>query len=113
VTLNSRDHQNRTALSHAAEKGHFQAVKLLLETGADVTIYDNEFRTPFHWAFKCGHREIASILARCPSPISSVESLSSEESLQCEESLSSDGSGTNHFGSSCEGRIPSLEEIFE
>jgi ankyrin repeat protein len=44
--LHQRDDHGKTALHWAVEKGHHEAVKLLLLAGADPTITDNEGRTP-------------------------------------------------------------------
>jgi hypothetical protein len=44
--LQETDNQGRTILHRAVEKGHHEAVKILLLAGADPTITDNEGRTP-------------------------------------------------------------------
>ncbi|KAJ5554364.1 ankyrin [Penicillium frequentans] len=42
--------RERTALSYAAEQGHVEIVRLLLEAGADPNSQDQLQRTPLHWA---------------------------------------------------------------
>lgn len=53
---------NRTALSFAAEKGHVEMVRLLLENGADASIADSKEMTPIEIAKKFDQPEVVSIL---------------------------------------------------
>ena len=46
----NRDSENKTPLYWAAEKGHAECVKLLLEAKADPNKGDNENMTPLHRA---------------------------------------------------------------
>jgi len=48
--LNTQDQQGWTPLHYAAEKGNFPNVLLLLDSGADSSIVNNDGRTPLHYA---------------------------------------------------------------
>jgi len=60
VDINQKDSgtRNRTALHWAAEKGHADVVKLLLEHGADASITNAQGQTPFD----CAHPTVKSLL---------------------------------------------------
>ena len=61
--MNARDiYGGRTPLDLAAEKGHFEVAKLLIEKGADVDAKDNYDWTPLHYALRNGHLEVAKLL---------------------------------------------------
>ncbi|KAE8421609.1 ankyrin repeat-containing domain protein [Aspergillus pseudocaelatus] len=51
-----------TALHVVSFIGHMEAVKLLLEKGADITVRDHEGRTPLHLAMDKGHLEVVKLL---------------------------------------------------
>ena len=51
-----------TALHLAAQKGHFETVKLLVESNANVNVYDEFNSSPLIEAMKGGHYQIASYL---------------------------------------------------
>ncbi|PKK43480.1 hypothetical protein CI102_13756, partial [Trichoderma harzianum] len=55
---NIKDHDGRTPLSRAAEKGHRAAVSLLIERDADVNLADRDGRTPLWVAVENGHEEV-------------------------------------------------------
>jgi ankyrin repeat protein len=53
-----------TGVHVAAEEGHLECVNLLIEAGADVTVLDEEDRTPLLLAVKGNYGEVASALVR-------------------------------------------------
>lgn len=53
-----------TALHVAAQGGHLEVVDLLIESGADVTILDDEKRSPLLLAVKGNHGEVAKSLVK-------------------------------------------------
>ena len=62
VDVNVRDEDGTTALCSAAEKGHIEIVKLLLDAKADVTPQDSKGRTVLHLTASCGHTEAVKML---------------------------------------------------
>ena len=53
-----------TGVHVAAEEGHLECVNLLVEAGADVTVLDEEERTPLLLAVKGNYGEVASALVK-------------------------------------------------
>lgn len=53
-----------TGVHVAAEEGHLECVNLLIEAGADVTVLDEEERTPLLLAVKGNYGEVASALVK-------------------------------------------------
>ena len=51
-----------TPLAWAANKGGFDSVKLLLQSGADVRMANKDGWTPLHWASHSGHAAIVELL---------------------------------------------------
>lgn len=51
-----------TALHWAADRGHVDVAKLLLDNSADVNARDECGQTPLHYAASCGHEAIVKIL---------------------------------------------------
>ena len=63
VDVNAKTQYGATALAYAADKGHTELVKLLLERGADPNVRDTFYNaTPMSWAAPKGHVEIAKLL---------------------------------------------------
>lgn len=60
----------QTALHHYAGRGETEAVRLLLDHGADPDVLDDEHRgTPLAWAAAAGHDHLAAMLERsCSAP---------------------------------------------
>lgn len=56
------DYKGKTPLMIAAEKGHAQAVGLLLDKGANINEIDQHKRTPLHFAVWKEHKEVVRIL---------------------------------------------------
>jgi hypothetical protein len=56
-------HPHATALHHAVASGCLDAVRVLVEAGAELSIRDRVYQgTPLEWAEHCQHPEIASYL---------------------------------------------------
>eukprot|EP01080_Neovahlkampfia_damariscottae_P006598 gene6598-10761_t len=62
--LSSTDKDSSTALHKAASKNKFQAVKLLLDNGAQVDALDKVSSTPLHWACAGGNLESTQMLCK-------------------------------------------------
>jgi hypothetical protein len=65
VDVDSKDpNYGRTPLSWAAESGHEEVVKLLIQTGkVDANSEDSEYgQTPLLWAVQNGHKEVVKLL---------------------------------------------------
>ncbi|MCJ1264100.1 hypothetical protein MMC22_003971, partial [Lobaria immixta] len=62
LDLNERDNRRRTALMWAAQGGHEDLVRLLLEKGADVNVKDKNRETALHKAAMHGHEAVARLL---------------------------------------------------
>jgi ankyrin repeat protein len=62
--LMSTDKDQSTALHKAASKNKFQAVKLLLDSGAQVDCLDKVSSTPLHWACAGGNLESTQMLCK-------------------------------------------------
>jgi len=62
ANIEARDRAGHTALLRAAEKGHADAVRLLLELDADAAATDAESRAPLSLAARAGHAEAVRAL---------------------------------------------------
>lgn len=62
--VNCRDGNGRTALSHACERGHLEAVKLLVRQGADPEFVDAWGNTALMYAAAGGHGHVVEFLVR-------------------------------------------------
>lgn len=67
--INVMDDQDLTPLQVAAQKGHLDVVKCLIENGADVHLWNNDFTldgkhwtTPLHFAAQEGYHEVVKYL---------------------------------------------------
>ncbi len=58
------DNNDRTALMRAADNGHTETAKLLLNNKADVNAKDNENRTALMWAAWRGNTKTVKLLRR-------------------------------------------------
>ncbi len=63
VDVDAKTNYGATALAFAAERGHLNVVKILIEAGADVNNQDTFYgATPATWASFNGHTEVAEFL---------------------------------------------------
>jgi outer membrane protein assembly factor BamB len=69
VNVNALSRYNVSALGFAAERGHADVVRLLVERGADVNVTDSFYGSrPLDFALRGGHLEIALYLLEHGSP---------------------------------------------
>jgi ankyrin repeat protein len=62
--INARADSNQTALHVAAEGGHEEVVRALIELRANTGLKDDEGRTALDLARKKGHAKIVSLLEK-------------------------------------------------
>lgn len=62
VQLNTRNNNGVTALIFAANNGHYNLVKELLDVGASIEDKSNNGMTSLNWACKWGHFDVAALL---------------------------------------------------
>ena len=72
--INSRSLHGLTALHAAAENGHLDIVRLLLDHDADIDAQDSMGRTPLHVASQQGHRDIVRLLLEHNADILALDS---------------------------------------
>jgi ankyrin repeat protein len=61
--VNAKTQYGATALAYAADKGHVEVVRLLLERGADANVKDTFYgEVPIGWACTKGHTEVIKLL---------------------------------------------------
>ena len=62
MSLNLQNKAGRTAISKAAENGHINAVRLLIDAGAKVNIKDKKDKTALSYVIKEDHKNVVSLL---------------------------------------------------
>ena len=60
--------QRNTALHHAAGAGAVDAVRVLLQAGADATRQNAAGQTPLSLAQRAGHERVVALLRNAPPP---------------------------------------------
>ena len=63
IDANAKTNYGATAITFAADRGHVEVVRTLLENGADVNVVDSFYNaTPLVWAAYKGHLEIINLM---------------------------------------------------
>ncbi|KAM8917489.1 uncharacterized protein ankrd63 [Spinachia spinachia] len=62
--VNCQDEDGRTALSHACEMGHLDAVKILVPFNADPEVFDSWGNSALMYAAFSGHNQVVEFLVR-------------------------------------------------
>jgi outer membrane protein assembly factor BamB len=63
VDVNAKNRYGATALSFAADKGHVEIARVLIDKGADINVKDTFYQsTPLEWAVFNNHSEIVRLL---------------------------------------------------
>lgn len=76
VEVNSKNRYGATALSFATDRGHVEAVKVLLKHGADPNLKDSFYNaTPFLWAASEGNLEIIRLMVENGADLSAASTL--------------------------------------
>ncbi len=76
VQVNSQNRYGVTALSFATDRGHVEAVKILLKHGADPNLKDSFYNaTPFLWAASEGNLEIVRLMVESGADLSAASTL--------------------------------------
>src|SRR5438045_5390865 len=63
----------QTPLSWAADKGHVDVVKLLLNANANIEAADKYVRTPLSWAAEKGHVDVVKLLLNANANIEATD----------------------------------------
>ena len=62
VNFDQTAHPSCTPLTCAAQQGHAEIVRLLLDSGADISAKDDSHLTALQWAQEKGHDDVVSML---------------------------------------------------
>jgi uncharacterized protein len=73
MALESRDKAGRSALHYAAADGDFDHARSLIESGADVSLPDQNGWTPLHFAAQRQSAEIIDLLLRSGAKVDPVD----------------------------------------
>ena len=60
--VNSKDDQDITPLHNAAQEGHLEIVRYLVEKKAEIVCYDTSGNTPLHLAARKNHLDVVKFL---------------------------------------------------
>lgn len=71
--MNALDNSGHSPLFRACERGHTEAVVVLLHMGASVELRDASKRSCLHWAASGGHTTICSYLLHQGLPVDSMD----------------------------------------
>ena len=75
VKLGAKDSNGRTALHNAAQNGHHETVRMLVEHGAKVGIRDRVGSTALHDAAMLGHLDTVRVLAEYGAKVDVIDGL--------------------------------------
>ena len=75
VDPNAQDQNGMTPLHYAVKYGRREAVKLLLDKGARVTMVDKQGRTALHWAATLDDADIVDLLVAHHASLTAVDAL--------------------------------------
>ena len=70
--MNAVNTDNETSLHLAAQKGHVDVAKVLVENGADVNAIDGFGQTTLHLAAFYGHVDVAKVLVENGADVNAV-----------------------------------------
>ena len=80
VDVNSRDNNNDTALHYAAQQeSHAEAVRVLIDAGADMDTKDDGGHSPLHFASRSGALEVVKMLVEAGAGVC----LTDDDGLTC------------------------------
>lgn len=71
--INQVDLSGMTPLHWAADRGHVEAVQLLINAGASTKSKDSEGQTALHYAASCGHGKVVNILLEAGSDPEAID----------------------------------------
>ena len=73
INVNAVDENGLSPLHYACQKGYRDIVKLLIASGADVTLISNVSITPLHTAVLSGNKEIIQLLTEAGADLNATD----------------------------------------
>ncbi|PKK51842.1 hypothetical protein CI102_5888 [Trichoderma harzianum] len=73
--MNLGDDNGQTLMHHYAELGSEEAIKILIDLGADISVTDKSGFSPFLWAVVAGHEAVVIQLLRAGADVNSITGL--------------------------------------